>query len=100
MVKMARNGNSFDERAAWMREKHSSVSPVPSSPSLYSERHFSVAEIAKMWSLSQDAVRKIFHNEPGVLVLGDQNTQHKRRYTTLRVPESIVHRVHRRLVNV
>jgi hypothetical protein len=52
-----------------------------------------------MWSLSPDAARKIFQDEPGVLVLGALNPSHKRRYTTLRIPESVLQRVHRRLTN-
>jgi hypothetical protein len=50
-----------------------------------------------MWSLSADAVRKIFEKEPGVLVLGEtQPRRGKRRYTTLRIPEFVIDRVHRR----
>ena len=52
-----------------------------------------------MWNLSQDAVRKIFQNEPGVLVLGSQGSLRTRKYTTLRVPESVLQRVHRRMTN-
>ena len=54
-----------------------------------------------MWSLSADAVRKILENEPGVLVLGvAQPTRGKRRYTTLRIPEFVLERVHRRLSHI
>lgn len=65
----------------------------------FRERHYVVAEIAEMWSLSADAVRKLFEREPGVLVLGDYGSRSKRRYTTLRIPQSVVERVHRRLCN-
>jgi predicted transcriptional regulator len=61
------------------------------------ERHYTVTEIAKMWNLSTDAVRRLFEKEPGVLVLGhSQGRVHKRRYATLRIPESVAERVHRR----
>jgi len=64
-------------------------------------RHYSVAEIATMWNLSDEAVRGIFQNEPDVLVLGDSKPRgRKRRYTTLRIPEFVVDRVHRRLSKV
>ena len=53
-----------------------------------------------MWNLSQDAVRKLFQNEPGVLVIGNNESRHRRRYTTLRVPESVLKRVHRRMTKV
>jgi hypothetical protein len=64
-------------------------------------RHYTVAEIAKLWNLSDEAVRGIFQNEPDVLILGDQRPRgHKRRYTTLRIPEFVVERVHRKLSKV
>jgi hypothetical protein len=61
------------------------------------ERHWSVAEIAEAWNLSTDAVRRLFCHEPGVLVLPSPAHQTKRRYTTLRIPQSVLERVHRRL---
>jgi hypothetical protein len=62
------------------------------------ERHYSVAEVAELWNLSRDAVRRLFQKEPGVLVIGDARPKYGRRsYTTLRIPESVLQRVHRRL---
>lgn len=61
------------------------------------ERHYAVTEIAEMWNLSPDKVRELFEDEPGVLVIGDRNPRHKRRYVTLRIPHSVLQRVHRRL---
>lgn len=66
----------------------------------FAERHYAVAEIAELWSLSSDAVRKLFQDEPGVLVLGGRGPSHRRRYITLRVPESVLQRVHRRMTNI
>lgn len=66
----------------------------------FMERHFCVGEIAEKWSLSPDVVRKVFEREPGVLVIGDHSSRSKRRYLTLRIPESVVERVHRRLSNL
>ena len=50
-----------------------------------------------MWGLSADSIRRLFDDEPGVLVIGDTNHQHKRRYRTLRIPQSVIERVHRRM---
>ena len=50
-----------------------------------------------MWNLSPDAVRRIFRDEPGVLVLGDRNPRSRRRYVTLRIPQSVLERVHRQM---
>ena len=65
--------------------------------SAHTERHYAVTEIAEMWNLSPDKVRELFENEPGVLVLGERSPRHKRRYVTLRIPQTVLERVHRRL---
>jgi len=53
------------------RESHPSRGgPQQAQPGRSQERHYTVAEIAAMWNLSQDFVRKLFENEPGVLVVG------------------------------
>jgi hypothetical protein len=73
-------------------------SEAPSLASgVFAERHYTVAEIASRWNLSKDAVRRLFCNEPGVLILSNSAARGKRRYTTLRIPQSVLERVHRRL---
>lgn len=65
-----------------------------------SERHFTVKDIAHVLNLSPLAVRRLFINEPGVLVIGRREvTRRKRVYRTLRIPESVVSRVMDRLSN-
>jgi hypothetical protein len=61
------------------------------------EPHYAVYEVAEMWHLSPDKVRDLFEHEPGVLVIGDPFPRHKRRYRTLRIPETVLQRVHKRL---
>jgi hypothetical protein len=61
------------------------------------ERHYAVIEVAEMWNLSPDKIRELFQHEPGVLVMGDRSPRHKRRYLTLRIPQTVLHRVHNRL---
>jgi hypothetical protein len=61
------------------------------------ERHYAVTEIAEMWNLSPDKVRELFEREAGVLVIGESNPRRKRRYLTLRIPQSVLERVHARL---
>lgn len=64
-------------------------------------RHYSPAEVGKLWNLSPDTVRRLFENEPGVLLIGNTAPRRgKRRYTTLRIPEHVLDRVHRRLSRV
>ena len=60
------------------------------------ERHYSVAEIAEMWALSEKTVRRMFEEEDGVLQWGTPETRRKRGYITLRISESVLIRVHRK----
>ncbi len=65
----------------------------------FAERHYSVAEIAALWNLSPDKVRRLFESEPGVLIVGDVQPRYgRRRHRTLRIPESVAERVYRRMV--
>ena len=62
--------------------KPSSVSPsivsFPSnSPAV--ERHYSVAEVAKLWSISAQSVIRLFENDRS-LIMGSPETLHKRGY--------------------
>ena len=65
------------------------------------EKHYTVEEIGDLWHLSRDTIRKLFQDEPGVLKIGELNgrlaRKMKRRYISLRIPESVVIRVHQRL---
>jgi hypothetical protein len=59
------------------------------------ERHYSVQEIAKMWALSFNTIKRLFQDEPGVLAFGSPETRYGRQRITLRVPESVMLRVYR-----
>jgi uncharacterized protein involved in type VI secretion and phage assembly len=97
---MGRREISLDQKQERMRERHSSVAHALPTVAPFTERHYSVPEVAAMWNLSPDAIRRIFQGEPGVLVLGGSESTRKRRYTTLRIPESVLVRVHRKLAVV
>jgi hypothetical protein len=64
--------------------------------SLALEPHYSIQQVAEMWGLSEDAVRDIFRDGPGVFRVERPKGRYKRAYTTLRIPRSVVERVHRR----
>jgi len=61
------------------------------------ERHFSIKEIAKLWGLCENSVREIFKQEPGVIRIERPRSRYKRAYTTIRIPKSVLERVHRRM---
>ena len=61
------------------------------------ERHFTVAELSKRWFFSENTIRRLFSQEPGVVRIARPQTRSKRGYTSMRIPERIAERVHRRL---
>jgi hypothetical protein len=64
----------------------------------FTVQHYTVSEIAGLWKLSEESVRRLFQNEPDVLIFGNQKPRFgRRRYLTLRIPEFVVERVYRRL---
>jgi hypothetical protein len=60
------------------------------------ERHYSVEELTQLWGMSDDFVRRLFLREPGVVVFF-KHQPGRRVYRTLRIPESVARRVHRRM---
>jgi hypothetical protein len=76
-------------------EKKAVQSEGPYSVAL--ERHYSVPEVATLWALSERTIRRMFENEPGVLCWGSSERRFKRGYKTLRIPETVLLRVHRQL---
>lgn len=59
------------------------------------ERHYTIAELAKMWNFSTEFVRQIVRGEPGVTEWVRQAAG-RRRYSVLRIPESVARRLYQR----
>jgi hypothetical protein len=70
---------------------------IETSPLLKDERHFTPQELSELWGVSVQTIREIFKSEEGVLKIGRDGTRNRRRYKTLRIPESVADRVHTRL---
>jgi hypothetical protein len=84
-----------------LADRAQNVESVPASGPRFAERHYSVGEVAELWGLSTDMIRGIFDQEPGVIALGNETRlRGRRRYVTIRIPESVLQRVHRRLSRV
>jgi hypothetical protein len=58
-------------------------------------RVYTPKELAELWQLSENSIRRLFQDRPGVFTLGDSNPRGRRGYTTLRIPESLALRVWR-----
>jgi hypothetical protein len=83
----------------WKPERHivrpyKPENPAISTHELALEKHYSASEVAEVWGVSVDLARSLFRSEPDVLAL-DRTKRGK--YITLRIPESVMIRVHRRL---
>jgi hypothetical protein len=61
------------------------------------EQHFTPAQVATLWALSENTIRSLFENEPGVLIINRPERIHKRGYRSMRIPESVVRRVGEKL---
>lgn len=61
------------------------------------ERHYTVQQVVELWGMSDETVRRIFRNEPGVMAITQAERRGKRPYAKLFVPESVLVRVHERL---
>jgi hypothetical protein len=60
------------------------------------EQHWSPAEIAKLLHVDVETVRRLFKDEPGIVVLQKPARKGKRPYRTMRIPQTVVNRVVRR----
>jgi hypothetical protein len=61
------------------------------------ERHYTPRELAELWKFDESTIRRMFIDEPGVLVYGRERRRDGRRdYVTLRIPESVATRVYER----
>ena len=66
----------------------------PPAPQNAMEPHFTLKEIAKAWGISVRMARLIFRDVPGVSDVCNRHSLTKRPYTILRIPASVVARVH------
>jgi hypothetical protein len=62
----------------------------------FEDRHYTPLQISKLWGLSVDTVRRLFHKEEGVVLIPSRNPRRSLRanYNTMRIPESVAKRVH------
>ena len=58
------------------------------------EKHYTPQELAELWGVSANTVRRMFSGELGVLELGSNEALYKRGRKVMRIPASVVLRVH------
>jgi hypothetical protein len=60
------------------------------------EKHYRIGELARLWSVGRETVRKLVQNDPGVVKI---RLGRKKAHTVYSVPESAARRIHTRLLN-
>lgn len=60
------------------------------------EKHYRIGELAEMWGLGRETVRKLVKDDPGVIKI---RLGRKKAHTIYSVSESAAHRIHTRLLN-
>lgn len=79
-----------------MKTSERTLSPCGGASSLAPfDRHFTPQEIAALWCVDENTIRRLFLDEPGVLRLGNLSKRGKRSYVTLRIPAAVAERVYR-----
>jgi len=64
------------------------------------EAVYTIPEIAERFKLDRHIITELFKDERGVIVCGNQETKKcRRKYRTIRVPESVLNRVMARITN-
>jgi hypothetical protein len=61
------------------------------------ERHYRVSDLARLWGLGRETVRKLVKDDPGVIKI---RMGRKKAHTVYRVPESAAQQIRTRLLNV
>ena len=61
------------------------------------EKHYRVGELARMWGLGRETIRKLVKDDPGVVKI---RMGRKKAHTIYSVPESAARRIHTQLLNL
>ena len=60
------------------------------------EKHYRIGDLAKIWGLGRETIRKLVKDDPDVLKI---RMGRKKAHTVYSVPESTAKRIHTRLLN-
>ena len=60
------------------------------------EKHYRISDLARLWGLGRETVRKLIKDDPGVIKI---RMGRNKAHTIYSVPESAAHRIRTRLLN-
>lgn len=90
------NGAAERSAAAGMPERASSGCG-PGGAVQPAKETFTCKDLAERWSLGQSTIRRLFHDEAGVLRIPHSHRRGKRDYVSLRIPAAVAARVRARM---
>jgi hypothetical protein len=69
---------------------------TPTTVTPAEERHYSVNQVAELWGIGDDTVRRLFEDIPGVLKISQPTLLKRKRAprTMLRIPASVLEAAH------
>jgi hypothetical protein len=63
------------------------------------EKLYTARDLADLWKFDESTIRRMFIDEPGVMVHGKENRRDgKRQYINLRIPVSVAERVYKSML--
>jgi hypothetical protein len=77
------------------RRQPSSAAQVRPENSTF-ERHYRISDLARLWGLGRETVRKLVKDDPGVIKI---RMGRRKAHTIYSIPESAARRIHTRLLN-
>jgi hypothetical protein len=90
-------GSHIPAVLGWMK-RHNAVSELPKSynqsTNISAELHYTPDEVAELWGTCANTIRAIFLHEPEVFIKGTEESLHKRGRKIMRIPQSVMERVH------
>jgi uncharacterized protein with PIN domain len=72
--------------------------PRPKIHPMVDKKVYNSADVARLMGFSIPTVKRMFKNEPGVILLERPTKMNKRRYCNIRIPRHVYERVLRRYV--
>jgi hypothetical protein len=86
----------WDGRSDYRGKRRPSLAANELAENTAFERHYRIGDLARLWGLGRETVRKLVKDDPGVVKI---RMGRRKAHTIYSIPESAVRRIHTRLLN-
>jgi hypothetical protein len=86
----------WDERSDYQGKHRPSLAANALAENTAFERHYRIGDLARLWGLGRETVRKLVKDDPGVVKI---RMGRRKAHTVYSIPESAARRIHTRLLN-